>query len=614
MENMPKTNIGDFTQYLKDRSATNSNPTLDCSNFVAARLYWKFLTPFQFLVIAAVTCICLVSAIDAYLLAQIKTIVDNDSGILDTTVLISFTYLFVGMMIFRALIQFVGQYLFNYSENKLSVKLNRCIFEHIARMPQTFFDVNGNSAIVGKMQGAASGMTAGISGATTMLAKEGSAACSYLFLMFHTNWMLSSIILLILPVIALTLTITSKIIKNFTANSISKGASQYRLLSDMVRGQEVVRNFNAQEFERVRYYEELESIRHLGIKGTTVTGLGNTFIQIVASCLLACIIVVTAYATDLDLKPITPGDFVVIFSAMFGLLRPIRTLTNIQPIIVSTLTSTRFVFGMLALETEKDTGVLTEEEINFAGRIKYEDVTFAYPIKPDEPVLKNLNLEIDPNSTVALVGKSGSGKSTILSLLTRIYDVEKGEIKIDGRNIQDITLFALRNNIGVVTQNVHLFDDTIYNNIVYCDVGKYTSEQVHKAAQLAFVTNFTDHFPDGLQTRIGSEGTRLSGGQRQRIAIARALLRNKPILILDEATSALDNESEYFIQKALNELRKDRTVISIAHRLSTIENADKIYVIDNGQIIESGTHKELINNPYSEYSILYHRKFDNKKG
>ncbi|MFC6277105.1 ABC transporter transmembrane domain-containing protein [Psittacicella hinzii] len=598
--------------FLDNTSPTNPNPILNCDNGKAFRLYWRYVIPFQWALFLGIIITFAGSGIDAFLISRIKTIVDNGSGILDSQTLLGFAYILISLMTLRAIFQFCSQYLFNWAQAKLNVSLLEKLFKHISRMPQAFFDIHGSGKIISKIQYEVTLMLGATGSSLLTISRDGSTIISFLVVMFYTNWVLSSVIFLLLPVIYLVLKVVSKSIKRLTQGQLDANSSQAQLLNEMVKGHQVVNLYNAQDFEHNRFYQVLESIRLKSEKGVLVSNLGHSIVQLIASLLLVAIIILAAYATELNLPPITPGDFIVIFSAMFGLLKPVRNLTNIYNAYIASLTAAKSVLGILALDTETDNGKLTAQQVNFSGSISYENVTFAYPTRADEPILKNFNLEIPAGKTIAFVGKSGGGKSTIVSLLSRTYDLEKGAIKIDGNDIRDITLFDLRNNIAVVSQNVHLFDDTIYNNIVYCDGDKYTAEQVQKAADLAYVTNFAQEFPNGLHTRIGTDGTRLSGGQRQRIAIARALLRDKPIIILDEATSALDNESEYFIQKSLEELQKGRTVLTIAHRLSTIENADQICVVIDGEIVEQGTHQKLVQNTNGEYYKLYTRDFSKK--
>jgi subfamily B ATP-binding cassette protein MsbA len=281
----------------------------------------------------------------------------------------------------------------------------------------------------------------------------------------------------------------------------------------------------------------------------------------------------------------------VVFSAMFGLMRPLKALTSVTSDFQRGMAASQTLFELIDLETERDTGQFETEKVR--GDIRVQDVTFTYQGK-EKPALSHVSFEIPQGKTVALVGRSGSGKSTIASLFTRFYDVDSGAIYLDDHDIRDYKLKNLRTHFALVSQNVHLFNDTIANNIAYAAENEFTREQIEHAAKLAHAMEFINNMPDGLDTMIGENGASLSGGQRQRVAIARALLRDAPVLILDEATSALDTESERAIQSALEELQKNKTVLVIAHRLSTIEEADEILVVDEGEIIERGHHAQLI--------------------
>jgi len=288
---------------------------------------------------------------------------------------------------------------------------------------------------------------------------------------------------------------------------------------------------------------------------------------------------------------LTPGTFTVVFSAMFGMMRPLKALTNVTSDFQRGMAASQTLFALMDLETEKDTGTYETDRVR--GEIEVKDVTFTYQGK-EKPALRNVSFKIPQGKTVALVGRSGSGKSTIANLFTRFYDVDSGSIMLDDHDVRDFKLLNLRSHFALVSQNVHLFNDTIANNIAYAAEDKYTREQIEEAARLAYAMDFIEPMEHGLDTMIGENGASLSGGQRQRIAIARALLRDAPVLILDEATSALDTESEKAIQSALDELQKNKTVLVIAHRLSTIENADEILVIDEGEVVERGDHQTLI--------------------
>ncbi|EOV9554826.1 ATP-binding cassette domain-containing protein, partial [Cronobacter turicensis] len=305
------------------------------------------------------------------------------------------------------------------------------------------------------------------------------------------------------------------------------------------------------------------------------------------------------------METLTAGTITVVFSSMIALMRPLKSLTNVNAQFQRGMAACQTLFAILDSEQEKDEGTRVVERAQ--GNLEFRDVTFTYPGR-EIPALRDINLSIPAGKTVALVGRSGSGKSTLASLITRFYDIDSGEILLDGHDLRGYTLSSLRNQVALVSQNVHLFNDTIANNIAYARTDVYSREAIEKAARMAYAMDFINKMDNGLDTVIGENGVLLSGGQRQRIAIARALLRDSPILILDEATSALDTESERAIQAALDELQKNRTSLVIAHRLSTIEQADEIVVIEDGRIVERGNHAELLTQ-HGVYAQLHKMQF-----
>lgn len=326
------------------------------------------------------------------------------------------------------------------------------------------------------------------------------------------------------------------------------------------------------------------------MKVVSADGISDGVVQLIASFALSAVLYVATFPEVMS-ENLTAGSFTVVFSSMMAMLRPLKSLTNVNSQFQRGMAACQTLFEFLDLKTEADNGTVNMEKVE--GNVKFKNVSFSY-LGKENKALNNISFDIPKGTTVALVGRSGSGKSTIANLLTRFYDVDEGEILLDGINIQHYTLKNLREQCSVVSQQVHLFNDTIANNIAYAATDKYSRDEIIAAAKAAHAMEFIEKLDNGLDTVIGENGASLSGGQRQRLAIARALLRNSPVLVLDEATSALDTESERAIQSALDVLQKDRTVLVIAHRLSTIEKADEILVVDHGNIIERGNHTELL--------------------
>jgi subfamily B ATP-binding cassette protein MsbA len=357
----------------------------------------------------------------------------------------------------------------------------------------------------------------------------------------------------------------------------------------MLKGHKVVLSYGGQQVEKERFDQMSNQMRQQTMKMVAASAVANPVIQMIASLALVAVLYLASF--DEIREQLTAGTFTVIFSAMFSLMRPLKALTGVTAEFQRGMAASQTLFGLMDLDTERDTGKVELSKVK--GDIKVNDITFTYQ-GTEKPALRHVSFDLPAGKTIALVGRSGSGKSTIANLFTRFYDVDSGHIELDGHKIDDIKLTNLRKHFGLVSQNVHLFNDTIANNIAYATDGEYSREQIEHAAKLAHAMEFINGLDNGLDTVIGENGASLSGGQRQRIAIARALLRDAPVLILDEATSALDTESERAIQSALDELQKDKTVLVIAHRLSTIEEADEILVVDDGEIIERGDHNTLL--------------------
>jgi subfamily B ATP-binding cassette protein MsbA len=407
--------------------------------------------------------------------------------------------------------------------------------------------------------------------------------------MFWSSWQLSLVLFAVAPVVAWAISFVSKRFRKISRNMQTSMGHMTTSAEQMLKGHKVVLSYGGQQVEKERFDQMSNQMRQQTMKMVAASAVANPVIQMIASLALVAVLYLASF--DEIREQLTAGTFTVIFSAMFSLMRPLKALTGVTAEFQRGMAASQTLFGLMDLDTERDTGTVELSKVK--GDIKVNDITFTYQ-GTEKPALRHVSFDLPAGKTIALVGRSGSGKSTIANLFTRFYDVESGHIELDGHKIDDIKLTNLRQHFGLVSQNVHLFNDTIANNIAYATDGEYSREQIEHAAKLAHAMEFINGLDNGLDTVIGENGASLSGGQRQRIAIARALLRDAPVLILDEATSALDTESERAIQSALDELQKDKTVLVIAHRLSTIEEADEILVVDDGEIIERGDHNTLL--------------------
>ncbi|EPA8651029.1 TPA: lipid A ABC transporter ATP-binding protein/permease MsbA [Photobacterium damselae] len=553
---------------------------------------WPYISVYKLGLTVAVVALIINALGDTLMLSMIKPLLDESFGgfdKLDSDFLTMMPIYLIGLMIVRGLSGFVSTYCLSWVSGNVVMNLRRRLFNHFMKMPVSFFDQEASGALLSRITYDSEQVASATSSALVSMVREGASIIGLMALMFWNSWQLSAILLVIAPVVAISIRIVSKRFRKISRNMQEAMGSVTSSAEQMLKGHKVVLSYGGQEVEKQRFDQVSNLMRRQTMKLVSAQAIANPVIQLIAS--LALVVVLVLANSEALRAELTPGTFAVVFGAMFGLMRPLKALTNVTSQFQRGMAACHTLFELMDLETEKDNG--THQVDTVRGDVSVNNVTFTYPTK-DTPALRNVSFDLPAGKTIALVGRSGSGKSTIANLMTRFYDIDSGEIQLDGINICDYELFNLREHVAVVSQNVHLFNDTIANNIAYASGNKYSREDIERAATLAHAMDFVKDMDNGLDTVIGENGVSLSGGQRQRIAIARALLRNAPILILDEATSALDTESERAIQAALDELQKDRTALVIAHRLSTIEKADQILVVDEGEIIERGTHDELI--------------------
>jgi len=576
---------------LQEKLVFMTQPT-DQSTWDTFKRLWPSISLYKAGLGVAVVALVISSASDALMLSMIKPLMDESFGGLDSlesNFLAMMPIYLLGLMILRGVSGFVSAYCLSWVSGNVVMTLRRQMFNHFMKMPVGFFDKESSGKLLSRITYDSEQVAAATSGSLVSLVREGASIIALMGIMFWNSWQLSSILLVIAPVVAISIRVVSKRFRRISKNMQDAMGSVTSSAEQMLKGHKVVLSYGGQQVEQERFEDVSNRMRQQTMKLVSAQAIANPVIQVIAS--LALVVVLVLANTESLRAELTPGTFALIFGAMFGLMRPLKALTNVTSQFQRGMAACQTLFSLMEQETEKDHGKHEVERVK--GDIDVKDVTFTYPTK-DTPALRNVSFTLPAGKTLALVGRSGSGKSTIANLLTRFYDIDSGQINIDGYGLCDYKLANLRDQVAVVSQNVHLFNDTIANNIAYASGDKFSRAEIEKAAELAYATDFINGMDNGFDTMIGENGVSLSGGQRQRIAIARALLRNAPVLILDEATSALDTESERAIQSALDELQKDRTVLVIAHRLSTIENADQILVVDEGEIIERGVHAELL--------------------
>ncbi|ARO97944.1 Lipid A export ATP-binding/permease protein MsbA [Vibrio alginolyticus] len=550
---------------------------------------WQFIRLYKSGLVVAVIALVINAISDTYMISLLKPLLDEGFGNAESDFLRTLPLIIFAMMFIRGISGFVSTYCLSWVSGNVVMQVRRMVFNHFMHMPVSYFDKEKTGNLLSRITYDSEQVSAATSQALVSIVREGASIIGLLVLMFYNSWQLSLVLFAVAPVVAWGIGVVSKRFRKISKNMQTMMGNVTASAEQMLKGHKVVLSYGGQDIERKRFEKVSNQMRQQSMKLVTAQAAANPIIQMIAS--LAIVAVLYLASIDSIKEQLTPGTFTVVFSAMFGLMRPLKALTNVTSQFQRGMAASQTLFALIDLEPEKNEGKLTVERAN--GDVSVKNVSFTYT-GAEKPALENVSFDIPRGKTVALVGRSGSGKSTIANLFNRFYDVDSGSITLDGHDIRDYELKNLRQQFALVSQNVHLFNDTIANNIAYATDGQYERSDIEKAATLAHAMEFIGKMDDGLDTMIGENGASLSGGQRQRVAIARALLRDAPVLILDEATSALDTESERAIQAALDELQKDKTVLVIAHRLSTIEKADEILVVDDGAIIERGNHAELI--------------------
>ncbi|OCF95342.1 lipid A export permease/ATP-binding protein MsbA [Gilliamella apicola] len=564
---------------------------------------WPYITKHKFLLFFAIVLLIISAFADTSLIGILQPLLDkgfveNDQHFLFMAPIYIFTLVFL-----RGAANYGYSYFLSLISTKIVLKIRQRLFNHFVDAPVSFYDKNSTGRLLSRITYDTDQVASSSSDALITIVRESAFICGLFYTMFINSWQLSLSLIFITPIVIGLITFVSIKFRKMAKTMQNSMGNVTMSVEQMLKGHREIILFGAQDEESNHFAKVSNRFRRDTMRLVSISALSTPIVQLIISFAIAFVLLM---ASNPDLN-ITPGQFTVVFSSLVALMQPIKSLTSVNADFQKGMAACQTLFSIFDQPIEKDNGNLTIERVK--GNIEFKHVSFTYETR-QEPALRDINFTVEHGKTIALVGRSGSGKTTIASLLTRFYDINEGEILIDNYNIQDLTLYSLRDQIGLVSQNVHLFNDTIANNIAYGQIGEYSLNQIEEAAKKAYAYDFIKELENGFDTVVGENGILLSGGQRQRIAIARALLRDNPILILDEATSALDSESEKAIQKALEELQKGRTSIVIAHRLSTIENADKILVIDGGEIVEQGNHHELISQN-GIYSKLYKSNLSN---
>jgi subfamily B ATP-binding cassette protein MsbA len=548
-----------------------------------------YVKPYRRMFTVSIVAMIAFAATEPLFAAMMQPLIDGSFVDRNEEIVRLMPFALVALFVVRGIAGFINNYCLSWVGRRVVADLRQQMFEHLLRAPTRYYDNQGSGHILAKLTYNVENVATAATSAITTLVRDGFSVIGLMAYMLYLNAGLSAIFLVIGPLMAGAVKYATKRFRRHSRRIQDRVGALTQVAQEAIEAHRVVKAFGGQPLEARRFSAINEKTRSLQMKMIATEAASVPLVQLISAVAIAVIVYLS---TMQGLKEdISVGTFMSFVVAMGLLLPPVKRLTSVNAHLQRGIIAAQSLFELLDAEEERDQGRRTLERAE--GRIEYRGVTHVYsPDKP--PAIRDLDLVIAPGERVALVGRSGSGKSTVASLLPRFYDATAGEILIDGVPIRELTLVSLRAKISLVSQDVVLFNDSIANNIAYGQAEPPTRETLERIAVNAHALDFIQALPEGFETRIGDRGVMLSGGQRQRLAIARAMLKDAPILILDEATSALDTESERHIQAALQELMTNRTTLMIAHRLSTIENADRILVMDNGQVVEQGTHAELL--------------------
>ena len=549
---------------------------------------WQYVKPFKGLLIGSAIFMGLSGAMSGLIATLLGKLMEVGFYDKETWALIAAPLALIVVTIFYGLFGFLSSYLLAKVTQNALIRLRTELFRNMTKWPAQHYQNLTSGQIAARFINEANNALTNAGRSCILIVKDGLSIVCLLFVLIYYNWQLTLVTFAVAPLIVWTLRTISRKMKSVIAGNQKSIAVLLATVQDAYKANRLIKVYHNYETESNNFGVINRTIRDQQMRILKLTSLGTPATQLIT--ILAVALVVGVALWESQQGWITIGDFITFLTAMLLLMDPLRHMAGLNSTFVTMSVAAKGIFASIDKPLEEDKGTIELEKAT--GRMTFENVSLKYPGSKKFAV-SDFNLEVNPGEHIALVGESGSGKSSIINMIPRFWLPTKGRILIDGHDYKDVTLTSLRDNIAIVTQDVFLFDDTIRNNIAY-GMPNATEEEIQAAVKAAALEPFIESLPHGLESQVGEAGDQLSGGQKQRISIARAILKNAPILILDEATSALDSESERHIQTALDNLMQGRTCFTVAHRLSTIENADRIIVMENSKIIEMGTHQSLI--------------------
>lgn len=574
---------------------------------IYARLL-RYAAPHWRMFAIAVLAMLVFAATNTGFAALMQPMIDGSFVERDPATIQTVPLMIIGLFLLRGLANFTSVYCMASVGREVIHNLRRAMFTKLLHLPTRFYDRTSSGDLLAKLIYDVEQVNQAATSALANVVRDGFTIAGLLIWMSYINWMLTLIFIIVGPPIVIGVAWVNRRFRRISKRIQTSMADVTGVSEEAISGHRVVKIFGGHAYESGRFEQINNANRKLNLKLIAASAGSVGLIELIAATALAGIIYLATLPSVLE--SITVGKFMSFIVAMMLLLPSIKRLTTVMPMVQRGVAAAESIFTLLDADAEKDTG--TRSLTRPQGAVQFQRISFAYDQNKGD-VLRDIDIDVAPGQCVAFVGRSGSGKSTLVSLLPRLYDIEHGAILLDGVDVRELTLRNLRDHIAWVGQDVVLFNDTIARNIAYGALGEVSEEAIVRAAEAAHAMDFIRRLPDGLNTLVGENGMLLSGGQRQRLAMARALLKDAPILILDEATSALDSESERHIQAALAEVMSNRTTLVIAHRLSTIENADQIIVMDHGRVVEQGRHRELLARG-GHYANLHKLQFSTDSG